>query len=124
MCFNVSLYLKYMSRIEGETAVATELEQHHESQGDEERFEDGAVQQLWQPELLPLPILLPLHGVQAQEWAGVVVAPDQDSLDVGYFQCGVIFLTSAIEISDHHHYKTGVVWCGNFIQDQYQYNTV
>ena len=99
-----------MSSVKGETAVATELEQDHETQGDEERFEDGALQQLWQPELLSPPLLLPLHGVQAQQWAGVVVAPDQDSLDVGYFQCGVIFLTSALEISDHHQYKTVVVW--------------
>ena len=85
-----------MSSVEGETAVSTELEQHHEAQGDEERFEDGPVQQLWQPELLPLPVLLPLQGVQAEQCAGVVVTPHQDSLDVGYFQCGVIFLTSAL----------------------------
>ena len=47
MCLNVSTdYLKYMSSVEGNTAVATELEQHHEAEGDEERFEDGAVQEL------------------------------------------------------------------------------
>ena len=47
-----------MSSIEGETAVATELDQDHEAEGDQERFEDGAVQQLWQPEFLRLSVLL------------------------------------------------------------------
>ena len=50
--------LKYVSSIEGETAVTTELDQDHEAEGDEERFEDGAVQQLRHLELLSLSLLL------------------------------------------------------------------
>ena len=49
-----------MSSIEGDTAVTTELDQDHEAQGDEERFEDGAVPQLGQLELVSLSVLLPL----------------------------------------------------------------
>ena len=40
-------------------------------------------------------------------------------LDMGYFQCGVVFLTSALNISDYQHYKT-VVLGKHYIHDQYR----
>ena len=70
------VHLKYVGGVEGDTAVTTELDQDHEAEGDQERSEDGAVQQLWRPELLSLPVLLPLPpGVETQQCGGVVVTP-------------------------------------------------
>ena len=71
-----------MGGIEGDTAMTTELDQDHQAEGDEERSEDGGLQKLGHPELvpLPLPVLLPLQGVQAEQCAGVVVTPHQNSL--------------------------------------------
>ena len=71
-----------MGGIEGDTAMTTELDQDHQAEGDEERSEDGGLQQLGHPELLPLPVpvLLPLQGVQTEQCAGVVVTPHQNSL--------------------------------------------
>ena len=40
------VHLKYVGGVEGDTAVTTELDQDHEAEGDQERSEDGAVQQL------------------------------------------------------------------------------
>ena len=72
------VHLKNVGGVEGDTAVTTELDQDHEAEGDQERSEDGAVQQLWRPELLSLslPVLLPLPPcVQTQQCVGVVVTP-------------------------------------------------
>ena len=41
-----SLYLEDVSSVESDTSLTTELAQHHQAQGDQERPEDGAVQEL------------------------------------------------------------------------------